>query len=141
MRVAFLEGPLLEYRLPFLTALQEQVGRLGVFVAGRGFDLPEAQLRASGLDVSYLRSVSVNRTLHYSLGFGEVVPLDVPCNVVHVMSRFRPDVIISCEMGLRTLQAAAYRRMHGDCRLAVWARISEHSEADGGAHKKIARRA
>ncbi len=141
MRVALLDGPLLEYRLPFLTALQEQVGRLGVFVANRGFDLPEGQLRASGLDVSYLRSLSVNRTLRYPLGFGEVVPLEVPCNVVLVLSRFRPDVIISGEMGLRTLQAVAYRRMHGDCRLAVWARLSEYSEAGRGTHRKIVRKA
>jgi hypothetical protein len=140
MRVAFLDGPLLEYRLPFLTALQEQVGRLAVFVAGRGFDLPEGQLRASGLDVSYLRSLSVNRTLRYPLGFGEVVPLDVPCDVLQVLSRFRPDVIISGEMGLRTLQAAAYRRMHAECRLAVWARLSEHSEAGRGTRRKIIRK-
>jgi glycosyltransferase involved in cell wall biosynthesis len=141
VRVAFLDGLLLEYRLPFLAALQKQVGSLGVFVAGRGFDLPDDQLQASGLGVSYLRSFSVNRTLRYPLGFGEVAPLDVPCNVLPMLSRFRPDVIISAEMGFRTLQAAAYRRMHPDCRLAVWARISEHSEASRGTHKTIARKA
>lgn len=141
MRVAFLDGSLLEYRLPFLTALEEHVGRLGVFVAGRGFDLPEGQLRASGLDVSYLRSFSVNRTLRYPLGFREVVPLDMPYNVVPALSRFRPDVIISGEMGLRTLQAAAYRRMNADCRLAVWARLSEYSEAGRGARRKALRKA
>lgn len=140
MRVAFLDGPLLEYRLPFLAALQKQVGTLGVFVASCGYDLPEHQLRASGLDVSYLRSFSVNRKLRYPLGFVEGVPLDLPCDVLPVLSRFRPDVIISGEIGLRTIQATAYRRMHGDCRLVIWARLSEYSEA-GRAHRTALRKA
>jgi len=140
MRVAFIEGPLLEYRLPFLTALQERVDRLQLFVAGLGFDLPESQLRASGLDVSLLRSVSVNRRLRHPLGFRELAQLDLPWNVCHVLSRFKPDVVISSEMGLRTVQAAAFRRRHPDCRLVLWARLSEHSEATRGAARKLLRK-
>jgi hypothetical protein len=34
MRVAFVDGPLLEYRLPFLKALQQRVGRLQMYVVG-----------------------------------------------------------------------------------------------------------
>jgi glycosyltransferase involved in cell wall biosynthesis len=129
VRVAFVDGPLFEYRLPFLQALHERVGRLQVFVTNLGFDLPESQLRASGLDVSWLQSVAVNRTLRYPLGFSEVAPLDVTWNVLRVLSGFKPDAVISSEMGLRTVQAAAFRRRHADCPLVIWARISEHSEA------------
>ena len=140
VRVAFLDSPLFDYRLPFLTALQEHVGRLGVFVTGRG-EPAEEDLRASELDVSYLRSLSVNRRVRQPLGFRPVVPLEMPYDVVPVLSRFRPDVIISGEMGPRTLQAVAYRRMHADCRLVLWARLSEHSEVARGTYKTIVRKA
>lgn len=141
MRVAFLDGPLFEYRLPFLKALQERVDRLQVFVAGLGFDLPESELRASELDVSRLRSVSVNRKLRYPLGFSEAAELNLPWNVFRALSRFGPDVVISGEMGLRSLQAAAFRRANADCRLVLWARLSQHSEAGRGSARKLIRRA
>jgi glycosyltransferase involved in cell wall biosynthesis len=140
MRVAFVDGPLLEYRLPFLKALQQRVGRLQMYVVGLGFDLPKSQLRDSGLDVSLLQSVSVNRRLRHPLGFRELAQLDLPWNVHRVLSRFEPDVVISSEMGIRTVQAAAYRRRHPDCRLVVWARLSQHSEAGRGAARELLRK-
>jgi glycosyltransferase involved in cell wall biosynthesis len=140
MRVALVEGPLLEYRLPFLTALHDRVGTLQLFVVGPGYDLTGSQLLASGLHVSVLRSVSVNRRLRHPLGFRELAQLDLPWNVRRVLSRFEPDVVISSEMGLRTIQAAAFRRCRPDCRLVIWARLSEHSEAGRGAARDLLRK-
>ncbi len=48
MRVAFLDGPLFEHRLPFLKAMQDRVDKLRVFVTDLGFDPPESESRVSG---------------------------------------------------------------------------------------------
>jgi glycosyltransferase involved in cell wall biosynthesis len=141
MRVAFVDGQLFEYRLPFLQALQERVDRLRLFVTGPGFDLPESQLQATALDVSRLRSVSVDRTLRYPLGFTEKARLDLPWTVLRDLARFRPDAVLSSEMGLRTLQAAAFRLAHPQCRLVLWARLSQYTEAGRGTARKLLRQA
>ena len=60
MRVAFMDGHLFEYRLPFLKALRKHVDVLHVFVPGVGFDLPVSELQASGLDVKWIRSIRLS---------------------------------------------------------------------------------
>jgi glycosyltransferase involved in cell wall biosynthesis len=141
MQVALLDNQLFEYRLPFLMALQERVGRLRVFVPGLGFDLEESKLRATGLDICRLRSVSVNRTLRYPHGVSEASKLDLPWNIFHALSHFKPDAVICGEMGLRSLQAAAFRQVNADCRLVIWARVSQHTEAGRGSARKLIRKA
>lgn len=141
MRVAFVDGPLFEYRLPFLKALQERVVQLRVFAPSLGFDLPLAQLRASGLDVSPIRSFYVNRTVRHPVGGSNRYPLDFPWNVLPVLSRFQPDVVISGEMGLRTIQAAAFRRRSSAARLVMWARVTEHTETARGSARQVTRKA
>ena len=140
MRVAFVDGQLYEYRLPFLQALQERVDGLHVYVAGLGFDLPETRLLSSGLNVSLLRHISVDRKLRYPLGFTEVARLDLPWTVLRDLSRFQPDAVLSSEMGFRTIQAAAFRRAHPECQLVLWARLSEYTEAGRGMTRKLLRR-
>lgn len=141
MRVAFVDGPLYEYRLPFLKALQMRVDSLHVFVTHLGFDLPESQLRAFGLDVTRLRSPDVNHMARLPFGFSDAQPLDIPWNVLRALSRLQPDVIVSGEMGFRTLQAAAFRRCHPNCRLVIWARVTEHTETARGTVRQVLRRA
>jgi glycosyltransferase involved in cell wall biosynthesis len=141
VRVALLDNQLFEYRLPFLMALQERVERLRVFVPGLGFDLTESKLRATGLDICQLRSVSVNRTLRYPHGISEASKLDLPWNILHALSHFKPDAVICGEMGLRSLQAAAFRQVNANCRLVIWARVSQHTEAGRGSARKLIRKA
>lgn len=128
MRIAFMDSHLFEYRLPFLKALRKHVDVLRVFVPGVGFDLPLSDLQASGLDVKWIRSIRLSSAPRAPFGWNDLVPVDLPLNVLYALQRFNPDVVISGEMGLRTLQAAVFRRCHPDCRLVVWARLSRHSE-------------
>jgi glycosyltransferase involved in cell wall biosynthesis len=140
MRVALVDEVLLETRLPFLMALRDRVDSLGVFVSGLGSSLSEDQLRVRGLNFYRLRSASVNRTLRYPITDGDVVPIDLPWNVIQLLSRFEPDVVVSGDMGIRTLQAAVFRQFHQECRLVMWARLSEYSEAARGAGRLLLRK-
>lgn len=128
MRIAFMDSYLFEYRLPFLKALRRHADVLRVFALDAGFDLPMSKLQASGLDVKWLRSIRLNRGPRESLGWDDPTSVDLPLNVLYALRRFNPDVVISGDMGPRTLQAAMFRRYHPDCRLVVWARVSQHSE-------------
>jgi glycosyltransferase involved in cell wall biosynthesis len=60
--------------------------------------------------------------------FKERTTIHFPYDTIPQLSHFHPDVIVSCEMGLRTLQAAMYRRASQHSRLVVWATVSEVTE-------------
>src|ERR1700721_475504 len=64
----------------------------------------------------------------FSIPYYVYLPLDTLPRLLH----FRPDVVISGEMGFRTLQALAYRKLCPRSRLIVWATLSEVSEMTHG---------
>lgn len=65
--------------------------------------------------------------------------LHVPLNVVPLLSRFQPDVVVSLELGVRTAAAAAYSRIHGRP-LIIWWEGTPHSEDGTTALKTTLRR-
>jgi glycosyltransferase involved in cell wall biosynthesis len=123
MRVALCTNILTPYRLPVLRALAETPGwQLRVFVdAASEFDR-SWRVDARGLDVAgsgSLSRVRRGRTLH--------VPLRLPA----ALERFRPDVVVSGELGPRTLLAALYGHL-AQIPLVVWAYPTPWSPAASG---------
>jgi glycosyltransferase involved in cell wall biosynthesis len=132
MRVALVDGELYDYRIPFLRALRAHVSDLVVLTPRCAFQHDDVPNRYPDLDITRLRSLSVRRAHPHPIGFREATALDFPYDLLLRLARFRPHVVISAEMGARTLQATGYRRTHPGSRLMVWARLSEHSEAARG---------
>src|SRR5436853_4380044 len=64
----------------------------------------------------------------HELGFSDEVWRHIPYDTFPILLRHRPDVIISAQLGFRTLQAAVYRKLFPQSRLVVWTPLSEHSE-------------
>jgi glycosyltransferase involved in cell wall biosynthesis len=61
-------------------------------------------------------------------GFTETTTRHFPYDEIPLLRRFRPDVIISTELGLRTAQAILYRRLRRESRLVIWVDVSERTE-------------
>jgi glycosyltransferase involved in cell wall biosynthesis len=78
--------------------------------------------------------VTVQRCITYAahrkheLGFSERVWRHIPYDTLPALVRERPDVVISAQLGFRTLQAAIYRKLFPRTRLVLWTPLSEHSE-------------
>lgn len=125
MRVALLTNILAPYRLPAIRALARTPGwTLRVFVnAEREFDR-SWELDAHGLDVERIpgaRAVRGGRTLHFPSPLGAFAAL----------RRFRPDAVISAELGARTLLAWLYCRAHR-LPLVIWAEPTRGLLAQAG---------
>lgn len=127
-RVALLTNFLPPYRIKVLELVEESVGELRVFVSVR----MEAN-RSWAADWGRLR-VTVQRT--WSVAARAVQPgrfkddreIHVPWDTVPQLWRYRPDVVIAAEFGMRTLQAAVYKCLRPRTKLIVWATISEITE-------------
>ncbi len=85
--------------------------------------------------------MTFERTRHHPSGFSFRMFIHFPYDTLAQLWRYRPEVLVSSEFGLRTLQAVIYRAMHPRARLIVWATLSEETEKGWGLARRLLRRA
>lgn len=61
-------------------------------------------------------------------GFQEKLYIHLPINILSKLVSFSPDVIISGEMGFRTIQAIVFKLFYSRTKIVLWATLSEHTE-------------
>ncbi|MCI0722608.1 MAG: glycosyltransferase family 4 protein [Acidobacteria bacterium] len=128
------------YREPVIRWLLSDLGHLTVFVS-----TPMELDRSWGpqdveLPVSLQRTITIRRPWRHPHGFTQHVYVHLPYDTVWRLLRFRPNVIVSAELGLRTAQAVTYRKLRPTCRLVLWATLSEHTEDGRGKLRNELRR-
>jgi glycosyltransferase involved in cell wall biosynthesis len=131
-RVALLVNFVPPYRVPLFRALREHVGELRICVS-----TPVERNRAwpadwADLPVVVQRSITFEKRWKRPEGFRELTFVHLPYDTVGQLRRFRPDVIISGELGMRSWMAAAYKLVTPDVRLMIWATLSERTERRRG---------
>ena len=93
-----------------------------------------------GLDVRVQRNLMWTANWQHSSGFSEPnfvhFPIDTPLH----LKRLKPDVIISYEMGVRTMLSTLYRMFHRNVPLIAVGNMSEHIEKERGVLRKTWRK-
>ncbi|MHC5114567.1 MAG: glycosyltransferase [Planctomycetota bacterium] len=133
MRVAFLTNIVSPYRRPVFDRLARTPGwTFRVFVnASNEFDR-NWQVDTSELDVVEPTTLSIPRRVRSRepIPFEQVITLHVPVGLWGALRSFRPDAVISLEVGPRSLVAAAYCRRYG-IPLIIWSYQSRISATQG----------
>lgn len=134
LRVAFLTNFVSPYRRPVFESLAATEGwDFRVFVnATSEFDR-NWTVDTSKLEVTQSKTWTRRRIRHHQtpIHYTEELSLHVPVGLFGDLRRFRPDVIVSCELGPRSMVAAAYAKVY-DVPLVIW---SYHSLASMGCGK------
>jgi glycosyltransferase involved in cell wall biosynthesis len=137
MRVALLTNILPVYRVPVFRALAATPGwKLRVFLS-EGSPCPDA----ADFDVEVVKTWSWQRRIA-SRGRGgaaQVVTAQLPWGLPGALLRFQPDVVISGELGWRTLLAWAICRLLG-AQLVIWSYHSKTSVTSAGWLLRVVRR-
>ena len=141
MRVALLTNFIAPYRVPLLEALRDRVGELRVFLSTPMEEDRDWAVDWGSLDVVVQRNVTLRRTRRDSAGFTTGLLIHFPYDTIAQLARYRPDVVISGELGARSAQAALYRLARPSAPLLIWGTLSERSEAGWGAARRGLRRA
>ncbi len=82
-----------------------------------------------GLNVRVQKTWTMTRTDRHPSGYRDVNYVHLPLDTFSQLRRRRPDVIVSTELGARSMIAAAYRRLNGRCRHIIAVNTSQHIEA------------
>ena len=140
MRVALLMNFVAPYRVPLFERLRDLVGEFRVLIS-TPMESDRAWIPDWGtLDVQVQRNVTLRPQSLDPIGFTRRLEVHVPYDTVPQLLAYAPDVVISAELGLRTLQAVAYRTLRPRSRLIVWCLLSEHSERGWGRARLLLRR-
>ncbi len=139
-RVALLTNFLPHYRIQLLTALGNLVGELKVFLSARMEGDRAWPVYWGSLDVVVQRSLSWTHSFRNVHGYGDSSNIHVPYDTLLQLRHYKPDVVVSAELGTRTAIAAIYRLLHPKTVLIVWATLSERTEATRGRLRVLLRR-
>ena len=139
-RVAFLTNTVPPAEKAFFLALRERFSDFHLFLSSP----QEAKNISSGhwddLNGTVQRSLTLRRKSRHPIGYSTELPWDIPWDTPIQLWRCRPDLVISLELGFRTLFAALYRVFHPSSRLMLWALGSEHTERGCGRMRALVRR-
>jgi hypothetical protein len=138
-RVALLTNFIPPYRLSLLEALRSRVGQLRVFVSTPIEANRNWSAAWGDLDVVVQRTVTLRGRWNDPSGFRERTFVHLPIDTVRQLWSFRPDVVISGELGLRTGLAVLYCLLRPRTRLVIWATLSERTERGRGLMRSLIR--
>jgi FkbM family methyltransferase len=141
IRTVYLTNFIPPYVLPVLQKLRARVRSLDVFVSTAMEPDRHWEPVWGDLQVTVQKTITSIQRDVYKEGFERRSFRHFPYDSLWVLYRLRPDVIFSLQLGLRTLQAAAYRLANPSCRLVVIADLSERTEKDIGRARTLLRRA
>ncbi|HLN24792.1 MAG TPA: hypothetical protein VK558_12505, partial [Patescibacteria group bacterium] len=140
IKTALLMNFIAPYRVPLFEALRDRIGALRIFISTRmEADRPWVP-DWHDLDVVVQKTLTVPYRFGKAGGFVRQLYLHFPYDTLPQLWRYDPDVVVTGEFGLRSLQAALYRRLRPKSRLIVWATLSEYTERNWGRARLALRR-
>jgi hypothetical protein len=132
LRVAFLTNIIPPYHKPMLDCLARRYGALRILLSTPMESNRPWKLEWDGLDVVVQKTVTLKGRWRHPSGFKEPLAVHFPVDTLQQLERYRAHVIISGEMGTRTLLALFYRKLRRKSRLIVWAEYAESTEKGRG---------
>jgi glycosyltransferase involved in cell wall biosynthesis len=138
-RVALLTNFIPPYRVAVLKELERRCDSLQILVSSSMQEGLRWAPCHSDLPVTQQRCIHWQETWRHTHRFTERLDIHFPYDTISQLKRFRPNAIVSGELGLRTLQAAAYRQLDRASRLIIWATLSEVTEQARGIVRSILR--
>ena len=139
LRAVFLTNMVPPYRLPELEALDRKVGELQVWVSTTMEPNRHWQPDWGTLKVVPQRNLTLRRDRRHPGGYDEQQIMHVPWDTLPRLWRTRPDVVLSADLGARTLQASLYCRLTSTP-LVVLCGMSESTERGRGRTRRVLRR-
>jgi glycosyltransferase involved in cell wall biosynthesis len=140
MRVALLQNFVAPYRVPLYERLRDRLSALKVFVSTPMESDRTWAVDWGTIDVEVQRNFTLHRSFRDPAGFTRTLRVHFPYDTLVRLWRYRPDAVISVELGIRSLQVAIYKMLRPSTRLLIWCKLSEHTEQSWGGVRRALRR-
>ncbi len=139
MKVALLTNFIPPYRISLLETLAKNVNSLKVFVSTEMEKNRDWKKDHGTLDVVVQKSWSYTKKWINENGYSEQSTVHLPLNTVRLLRKMKPEVVISAELGFRSLLASIYCKLYRKP-LILWLTLSERTESNKKGLRKILRK-
>lgn len=139
-RLTLLTNFIPPYKVPLFERLGASFAQFRVLISTEMEPNREWEARWGRIDVVRQKSWMFRQPWKHPKGFEDSVYVHVPYDTLPQLWRSRPDLVISGELGLRTVFARIYRMLNPRSRLVIWATLSESSEQGRGRLRNLLRR-
>jgi glycosyltransferase involved in cell wall biosynthesis len=137
VRVALLTNFVPPYRVSMFEALAGAVDKLLILTSTLMESNRPWRFAPGSLDVVVQRTLSFPQTQNGG-AFRDRIELHVPLDTTQRLREFAPDVIVTGELGARTIAATYFGSKHG-VPVVLWATLSERTERRRGRVRRLVR--
>jgi hypothetical protein len=127
MKVALLTNFIPPYRKSLYQLIARRVDHFKVYLSTAMESDRNWQVNHDGLNVEIQKTLSYQKEWKHENGYNQFVDIHIPYDTVYRLFKFRPDVVISVELGIRSLLSSIYCSLFGK-QLILWLALSEHTE-------------
>ncbi len=131
-RVAFLTNILLPHRVALLEAFAPYTSELRMFLSAENEPDRKQPIDWKTLNVTLQHSFRWTRHFVNALGYQDVSHIQIPYDTYYQLWRYRPEIVLTHEFGVRTVFACLYRLLNRRTRLILWATLSRRTEMTRG---------
>jgi glycosyltransferase involved in cell wall biosynthesis len=128
------------HRAPVYRELARRVRRLTILLSTPMEANRRWQPDWEGLEVVVQRTTTIPQVLRHRAGFDDLTYVHIPWDTVGQLRRLRPDVVLTAELGARTVLSAVYTSFFSRAPLVIWCGLSEHTETHKGRLREWLRR-
>jgi len=128
------------YHIPTFKILAGNVGAFRIFISTPMEPNRNWTPNWSGLNVVVQHSFTIRSRWKHPQGFSDSAYVQIPYDTIVHLIRERPDVVISTEMGFRSMIALLYRLINRSSRIIFWLPLSEHTEKGRGWMRNLIRK-
>ncbi|HOL57778.1 MAG TPA: glycosyltransferase family 4 protein [Spirochaetota bacterium] len=139
-KVALLVNFIPPYRIPLYTEIAKYVKELKIFISTYMEKNRNWKVEYKDLNVFKQKCITIDRTHKHPHGFTDEIYIHIPYNTIKELEEYSPDIIISGEMGLRSILSMIYKIFHKNTKYILWATLSEYSELGRGLLRNIIRK-
>ncbi|QDV64914.1 glycosyltransferase family 4 protein [Crateriforma conspicua] len=140
VRVVFMTHYIPLYQVRVLQSIAASVREFHVLLSTPIEPNRDFQVDWSGLNVNVQKNFMLRRPWKHTSGFVDDLYVHFPTDTQAQLRRLRPDVVMSLELGARSVGAAQYCRRNPDAKLILCTYMSEHSEQGRGWMRRVLRR-
>lgn len=139
-KVAFFTGYIPPYALPVFQELNRRISRLSIFLSTTMEGNRQWSSDWGELDVRVQSTMTHKSKWRHRIGFSDTKETHIPFDTLRQLRIAKPDVIISEELGYRSLLCSLYQLAHPATPLILVCNLSEHTEQNRGAARLLLRK-
>lgn len=129
MKVVLLTNFVPPYRKSLYQALAKRFEEFTILVSVNMEQNRDWAVDHDGLNVVPQKTISWKKKWKHEAGFEDTTEVHLPYNTISLLRRLNPDVVISTELGMRSLLASLYCQLFSK-KLILWLTLSDRTETN-----------